>query len=326
MKAAICTRYGPPNTVRILEIPTPVAKPNEVLIRIHATTVSSGDWRLRSGCMPRGFGLISRLVFGLKKLRQPILGTELSGIITQVGTAVTRYKTGDAVVGFAGVSMRCHAEYCALRENAALTLKPAGLTHAEAAALCFGGTTALHYLRDKAHLKPGQSLLILGAAGSVGSAAVQIARHFGADVTTTSSAANHELLRSLGAARCLDYHTQDFSREEQRYDVILDTVGASHFRHACPSLRPGGRYLAVAGDLPGMIAGLRAGPDGKRQLSGPAPERPADVAWLVDLAERGHYRPVIDSTYPFAQIADAHARVETGHKRGNVVVTLPAPA
>ncbi len=323
MQAALCTRYGAPDTVRIVDLPTPTPQANEVLIRIHASTVASGDWRLRSGTMPRGFGLISRLVFGLRRLRQPILGTEFSGTITATGPGVTRFQPGDAVVGFAGTTMRCHAEYRVMKEDAALALKPANLSDAQAAALCFGGTTALHYLRDKAHVRPGHSVLILGGAGAVGSAAVQIAKHLGAVVSTTSSAANLELLRSLGADHTLDYRTQDFTHDGPRYDVIMDTVGASTFGQTCKALRPGGLYLAIAADLPGMLAGLRQGPQGQRQLTGPAPERPADVAWLVDLAAQGHYLPVIDRSYPLAQIAEAHARVETGHKRGNVVVTMP---
>ena len=322
MQAALCTRYGPPKTVRLVDLPTPAPKAHEVLIRIHASTVSSGDWRLRSGTMPRGFGLISRLIFGVRRLRQPILGTEFSGIITATGAGVTRFKSGDAVVGFAGIAMRCHAEYRTMREDAALVLKPANLSDVQAAALCFGGTTALHYLRDKARVQAGQSVLILGGAGSVGSAAVQIAKHLGAVVSTTSSAANLDLLRRLGADHTLDYRTQEFTHGGAHYDVIMDTVGASTFGEACKVLRPGGLYLAIAADLSGMLAGFRKGPQGQRQLGGPAPERPADVAWLADLAARGHYLPVIDCTFPLAQIAAAHARVETGHKRGNVVVTM----
>ena len=322
MQAAVCTRYGPPETVQTVDVPTPTPKANELLIRIRASTVSSGDWRLRSGRVPRGFGLISRLVFGLRRLRQPILGTEFCGTVTALGPDVTRFKIGDAIIGFPGTTMRCHAEFRTMREDAALALKPANLSDVQAAALCFGGTTALHYLRDKARIQPGQTVLILGGAGSVGSAAVQIARHFGAVVSTTSSAANLDFLRSLGAARSLDYRSHDFTREGLRYDVIMDTVGASTFGEACKALRPGGLYLAIAADLPGMIAGLRKGPEGQRQLGGPAPERATDVAWLADLAASGHYLPVVDCTFPLAKIAAAHARVETGHKRGNVVVTM----
>ena len=322
MRAALCTCYGPPETVRIVDLPTPNPKPHEVLIRIHASTVASADWRLRSGSMPLGFGLIARLMFGLRKLRQPILGTEFSGTIAATGSRVTRFKAGDAVVGFSGAGMRCHAEYRTMPETAALAPRPCNLNDAQAAALCFGGTTALHYLRDKARVQPGQSVLILGGAGAVGSAAVQIAKYFGAVVSATSSSANLDLLRRLGADHTLDYRAQDFTRDGARYDIIMDTVGASTFGQACPALRPGGRYLAIATGLPGMLAGLRKGPQGQRQLTGPAPELPADVAWLAALAAQGHFVPVIDQTFPLEQIAEAHARVETGHKCGNVVVTM----
>lgn len=322
MKAALCTRYGAPDTVRIVDLPTPTPQAHEVLIRIHASTVSSGDWRLRSGTMPRGFGLIARLIFGLRRLRQPILGTEFSGTITATGPGVTRFKSGDAVVGFTGAGMRCHAEYRTMPETAALALRPSNLNEAQAAALCFGGTTALHYLRDKARVQPGQSVLILGGTGSVGSAAIQIAKHLGTVVSATSSAANLDLLRRLGTDHTLDYRTQDFTRDSPRYDVIMDTVGASTFGWACRALRPGGLYLAIAAGLPGMLAGLRKGPQGQRQLTGPAPELPADVAWLAELAAQGHFLPVIDRSYPLELIAEAHARVETGHKCGNVVVTM----
>jgi NADPH:quinone reductase-like Zn-dependent oxidoreductase len=326
MKAALCSRYGAPDTVRIVEIPTPVPRAHEVLIRIRASTVASADWRLRSGQMPSGFGLISRLVFGLRRLRQPVLGTELCGTITAIGSGVTRFQPGDAVVGFAGTGLRCHAEYRVMRADAALVPQPANLDDTRAAALCFGGTTALHFLRDRARLQPGQSVLILGGAGAVGSAAIQLAKQLGASVSATSSAANLDLLRSLGADHGFDYRTHDFTAGGPRYDHILDTVGAATFGLACRALRPGGCYLAVAADLSGMLAGLRRGPQGQRQLSGPAPERLADVAWLADLAAQGCYRPVIDSCYPLEQIARAHARVETGHKRGNVVVTMTSPA
>jgi NADPH:quinone reductase-like Zn-dependent oxidoreductase len=326
MKAAFCSRYGAPDTVRIVDLATPAPRAGEVLIRIRASTVASADWRLRSGRMPRGFGLISRLVFGVRRLRQPVLGTELCGTIAAVGPGVTRFQPGDAVVGFAGTGLRCHAEYRVMRADAALVPKPANLDDAQAAALCFGGTTALHYLRDRARLQPGQSVLILGGAGAVGSAAIQLAKHLGASVSATGSTANLDLLRALGADHSLDYRAHDFSAGGPRYDHILDTVGATTFGPACRALRPGGCYLAVAADLPGLLAGLRRGPQGQRQLSGPAPERPADVAWLADLAAQGRYRPVIDSCYPLAHIARAHARVETGRKRGNVVVTMPSSA
>ncbi|NCO86136.1 MAG: NAD(P)-dependent alcohol dehydrogenase [Rhodobacterales bacterium] len=322
MKAAVVTRYGPPEVVRIADLPMPQPGPGEVLIRIHASTVASGDWRLRSGTAPRGFGLIIRLAFGLRGPRQPVLGTELSGIVEATGPGVTRFAPGDAVLAFCGVTMRCHAEYRVVKADAAIVAKPATLSHAQAAALSFGGTTALHYLRDKARLQAGERLLVIGASGAVGSAAVQLGRYLGAEVSTLTSAANTALMRQIGADRTLDYTSDDYTAEAARYDVIMDCVGATRFRRALPALAPAGRFLMVAGDLPQMLGALRPGPQGKRCLGGPAPERAADVALLADLAAQGACVPLIDSSYPFDQIAQAHARVETGRKRGNVVVTM----
>lgn len=323
MKVARCFRYGPPETVQLVDVPRPEPGNNEVLVRIHAATVSSADWRLRSGSIPRGFGTITRLVFGLRRLRQPILGTEFSGTVWSLGSGARRFKVGDPVIGFPGSEFRSHAEFRLMREDGRLVPKPAALSHPKAAALCFGGTTALHYLRDRARLQAGQSILILGGAGSVGSAAIQLAQYFGASVSATSSADNLSLLRELGAASAFDYHVYDYSGGGLFYDVILDTVGASTFASACKALRPGGLYLAISADLMGTLRGLRRGPRGQRQMAGPAPERTADIAWLANLAAEGRYRPVVDQCLPFHDIVQAHARVETGRKRGNVVLTMP---
>ena len=322
MKAAVYSSYGPPDMVRITDVPPPVPQDNEVLIRVHASTVSSGDARLRSMNLPRGFGLIGRLIFGITGPRQPILGTELSGSVTAIGAEVTRFAAGDAVIAFPGAKMRAHAEYRTMTQDGAIVRKPANLTFAQGASLAFGGTTALHFLRDKGHIKPGDKLLVLGGSGCVGSAAIQIGRAFGAHVTATTSARNAGLVRSLGAERVIDYTAQDFTAEDIGYDLILDTAGATTFARAIPCLRPGGRLLMVLSDLPQTLAALRKGPKGKRAIGGPAPERPADLAFLVDLAAKGEVLPFIDRVYPFDQIAAAHAHVDGGHKRGSVVVSL----
>ncbi len=322
MKAATYAKYGSPDVVRIADIPTPMPKDDEVLIRVHATTVSSADARLRSMTLPRGFGLIGRLIFGITGPRQPILGSELSGTVTAIGAGVTRYAVGDPVIAFPGVKMRAHAEYRTMPQDGAIVAKPANLTFEQGAALAFSGTTALHYLRDKGQIKPGDRLLVLGGSGCVGSAAVQLGRAFGAHVTATTSARNADLVRSLGAERVIDYTMQDFTTEDIRYDLILDTVGGTTFARAIPCLRSGGRFLMVLADLAQTFAALRKGPDGKRAMGGPAPERSADLAFLADLAAGGEILPVIDRVYPFDQIAAAHAHVDTGHKRGSVVVSL----
>jgi NADPH:quinone reductase-like Zn-dependent oxidoreductase len=323
MKAAVCTRYGAPQFVEIREVPTPRPKPKEVLIRIIATTVSSGDWRIRSFTIPRGMGFPFRLAMGWNGPRQPILGTELVGEITEIGSAVKRFRVGDQVIAFCAISgMACHAEYRALPESANIIPRPDGLTDDEAAAFSFGGTTALHFLRDKGQIQSGQRLLILGASGSVGSAAIQIARHFGAEITAVTSPPNIDLVRNLGAGHVIDYKAEDFTRNGQQYDLILDTVNAVTFAHARPSLTATGRLLMVAAELPGMLTALLSSFSTQRAISSMAPERREDLEFLAQLAQSGHYKPVIDSTYPLDQIQQAHTRVETGRKRGNVVVRV----
>lgn len=322
MRAHLCRRYGGPDVIELAEVPRPVPKDDEVLIRIRATTVSAGDWRVRSLVMPPGFAPIARLALGLARPRQPILGTELAGVIERVGARVTRWRAGDAVIGFPGGSMGCHAEYRAMAANSPLAPKPATLGFEEAASLCFGGTTALHYLR-KAAIKPGESLLVIGAAGSVGSALVQLGRHFGAVVTGVTSTANVELVASLGAATVIDRTRQDMLGAGAAYDVIADTADTTSFARAKAALNPGGRLLAIAGGMGAMAGSLLPSRDGgKRVIAGPAAERAEDLLTLADLASRGVLLPVIDSRYGFADMRAAHARVETRRKAGNVVVTV----
>ncbi|SMF81518.1 NADPH:quinone reductase [Azospirillum oryzae] len=318
MKAWICLNYGGPEVLTLETRRKPVPKDNEVLIRICATTVASGDMRVRTLKMPRGFGLIARLVFGVTRPRQPILGAELAGTVEAVGRFVTTWKPGDAVIGFPGAAMGCHAEYRVMAADKPIAPKPANLSFEEAASLCFGGTTALHFLR-RAGLKAGESLLVIGASGAVGSAMVQLASHMGARVTGVTSTRNIDLVRSLGAQAVIDYTRQDFAEADETYDIVADTVGASSFAKCLPVLNEHGRYLGVSADLPGLFAR----PVGtKRSIAGPASERPEDVLELARLAEAGVLKPVIDRIYGFSQIADAHAHVETGHKRGSVVVSI----
>jgi NADPH:quinone reductase-like Zn-dependent oxidoreductase len=322
MKAAVYRRYGAPDVVAIEEVAKPVPKDNEVLVRIRAATVSSGDWRVRSLIVPQGYGPIVRLVFGITGPRKGILGTEFSGDVETVGRSVTRFKPGDAVFAFPGGAMGAHAEYRAMPEDGRIALKPANLSYAEAAALCFGGSTALHYLRDKAKVKRGERVLVIGASGAVGSAAVQLAKHFGACVSGVCSAENAALVRSLGADEVIDYRAQDIRASGQRYDVIVDCVGYVSFRTHGNLLNPGGRLVLMAPGLADTLASLRKKPDGKRVLAGPASENPEHLPFLKELAEAGAFRPLVDQVFPFAQIVAAHARVDTGHKRGSVVVEI----
>src|SRR6185503_5275455 len=226
MKAFICTKYGSPEVLELREVQKPVPKNDEILIKVHATTVSSGDWRVRSRELPRGFGLIGRLVLGLRRPRQPILGTELAGEVEAVGKDVRAFKPGDAVFAFSGAKMGCHAEYKVVRQDSPIAPKPPNLTYDEAATLSFGNMTALDFLR-RANLRPGEAVLVNGASGAVGVAAVQLAKHFGAHVTAVCSRGNHDLVRSLGADEMIDHTTQDFAANAKTYDVIVDTAGTA---------------------------------------------------------------------------------------------------
>ncbi len=330
MRAYTYDRFGPPEVLQSRELPKPVPGGHEVLVRIHATTVTAGDWRVRSLELPRGFGLLSRLALGFSRPRQPILGAELSGEIEAVGEAVTRFQVGDPVFGFTGTRMGCHVEYRCLpeeghgRKDEAVAIKPANLSHEEAAALSFGGTTALSFFR-KAKLKRGEKVLVVGASGGVGTAAVQLARHLGAHVTGVCSAANLELVRSIGADRAIDYAKEDFTRNGERYDVIVDTAGTAPFSRCEGSLTEGGRLLVVLGTLPEMLrAPWVSLTSTKKIIGGVASWSVEDLRLLASLAEAGHYRPVIDRRYRFDEMVEAHRHVDTGHKRGNVVVTVAA--
>ena len=322
MKAVVYETYGGPEVLRFTELPTPVPKDDEVLIRIHATTVSTADWRVRSLDVPAGFGLLARLALGITRPRQPILGTELSGVVRAAGKHVTKFSPGDAVFAFPGVGMGCHAEYRCMKEGAALAPKPVSLDHAEAAALSFGGTTALYFLR-KAKLAGGEQVLVNGASGSVGTAAVQLAKHFGAEVTAVCSAGNAELVRSLGAAHVIDYTTEDFTRNGRTYDVIMDTAGTASFRRSRASLREGGRLLIVLGGMREMLSAPWISlTNSRRAIGGTATANASDLRFLAELAERGEFTPVIDRRYRFEEIVEAHRYVDTGRKKGNVVVEL----
>lgn len=322
MKAIVYERYGPPEVLQLKEVEKPAPKDNEVLIKIHATTVTSGDWRVRSLNVPVGFGLIMRLVFGVSRPKQPILGTELAGVIESVGKGVRKFKIGDQVFAFSDAAMGCHAEYKCMPEDGAVAVKPVNLTYDEAAALSFGGTTALDFLR-RGKLQSGGKVLVNGASGGVGTAAVQLARHFGADVTGVCSTANVELVRSLGASHVIDYTKEDFTQNGETYDVIVDTVGTAPFSRSKASLKEGGRPLMVLGGLPDMLQiPWVSMTSSKKVIAGPAAGCAEDLRFLAGLAEAGEFKPVIDRRYPFEQIAEAHRYVDTGRKKGNVIITL----
>ncbi|MDP3196918.1 NAD(P)-dependent alcohol dehydrogenase [Tabrizicola sp.] len=323
MKAMIYRRYGGPDVVTLANVPKPTPKPNEVLVRILATTVTTADWRARSLSMPGGFGLLGRLVFGLLGPRQPILGTELAGIIDAIGSAVTRFRVGDEVIAFAGGRFGCHAEYRAIAEDGMIAFKPANLSFEEAASLSFGAMNALPFLRDKARIRRGDHVLVVGASGAVGTAAVQIAKHIGAVVTGVTSTGNAALVQSIGADRVIDYTKVDFATTGGTWDIILDTTGTVPFKRCEMSLKPGGRLVAVQGSL-GLWLGLGrpSRKSGKRVITGVAAPTPDDLRTIADLAAKGELKPVIDRAYPLADAAKAHAYVDTGRKRGSVVLRV----
>lgn len=325
MRAFVYRRYGGPDVVELADVPKPVPRDNEVLVRIRATTVTSGDWRVRTLCVPTGLGLVARLAFGLNRPRQPIMGSELAGTIAAVGKDVTRYRVGDEVFGFPGGAMGCHAEYRTIPEDGRLARKPPNLSFEEAASLPFGASTSMHYLR-KAGIGPGDKVLVIGASGGVGTAMVQLAKHHGAEVTGVTSTNNLALVASLGADRVIDYTKDDFTARRETYDIVVDTVGKTPFARCKPVLEDKGRLLAVAAGLPEMLATLWAPLTGSRRvIAGPAEERVGDLTEMAALAEAGALKPVIDRRYNFAQMAEAHAYVETGRKRGSVVVSVEPP-
>lgn len=321
MKAMVYHKYGPPEVVTLAEVPKPSPKDNEVLIKIHATSVSAGDWRARSLDMPAGFGLIGRLVFGLFRPRQPILGSEISGEIEAIGKDVTKFNVGDKVVAYANFGG--HAEYTTMPEEGAIVPKPATLNFEEAAAIPFGGTTALIFLRDLGQIRPGEKVLVVGASGATGSAAVQLAKHFGAEVTGVTSTANLKLVESIGADRVIDYTREDFTKNGETYDIIVDTVGTAPWSVSKPSLNKTGRLLVISGSLKDMLqSGCVSKKDGKKLVSGVASGNPKDLQLLVDLAESGVFKPIIDRSYPLEDAAEAHAYVDSGRKKGSVILTV----
>jgi NADPH:quinone reductase-like Zn-dependent oxidoreductase len=317
MKAVVHDRYGPPEVLRLAEVEKPVPRDDELLVKIHVTTVNRTDAGLRSAEL-----FISRFVTGLLRPKRQILGMEFSGVVEAVGAAVTEFKVGDEVFG--GRESGAHAEFIAIQESAPLAIKPAGMSFEEATAVFDGASLALVCL-DKAGSIKGRSVLIYGASGSVGTAAVQLARHFGADVTAVCSTRNVELVRSLGADAVIDYTQEDFTKNGKKYDVIFDAVGKHSFRRSRRSLKRGGTYietdLGFMGHVPLLMLLTRWIGDKKVAL-GITRYTKKDLLFFKELVETGQYRAVIDRTYPLEDVIEATKYVETGHKTGNVVLTV----
>lgn len=322
MKAAVYDRYGPPSVVTVAEISRPDPGPSEVLIEVAASAVSTADWRFRASDFPGGLWIFGRLMAGLRKPRQSVLGRDFAGRIVAVGEEVTKYAVGQTVFGVS-LKMGAHAEFLVLPENGVMLPMPEGSAPCDAAALPFGAMSALVFLRDVARVQSGARVLITGASGGVGVYAVQIARHFGAEVTAVAGPGRGPLLQDLGAAHVLDYTAGPVARKGDRFDVIFDTVGSLSFAQAKPALASNGRFVPLefgAQDLAGAIWSWMRG--GRRMLLSVAPDRQADLAVVAEMWRDGTLRPVIDDRLPLAKIATAHARVQERHKVGSMIIDM----
>ena len=322
MKAIVCTKYGPPDVLQLQEVEKPVPKDNEVLIKVHAATATTSGLAGR-----KGEPFIARLFTGLTKPKKNILGIELAGEIEVVGKDVKLFKIGDQILGHAGLGFGAYAEFISLPEDAALVIKPTNMSYEESVAVVEGTLTALHFFRGKGTIQSGQKVLINGASGSVGTASIQVAKYFGAEVTGVCSTANLELVKSLGADMVIDYTKEDFTKNGQTYDIIFDTVGKSSFSRSKGSLQQRGFYLD-AGKIATIIPMLWTSMFGSKRAiltaTGlrSASEMTKDLIILKELIEAGKIHSVIDRRYPLEQTAEAHRYVDKGHKKGNVVITV----
>ncbi|KAB1153752.1 NAD(P)-dependent alcohol dehydrogenase [Flavobacterium luteum] len=317
MKAVVFTQYGSPEVLQVKQVAKPTPKDNEILLRIKATAVNSGEVRLR-----KADPFAVRFLFGLTKPKINILGVVFSGEVESIGKDVKTFKIGDEVFGHTDMSFGTYAEYKCMRENGSIALKPAHISHKEAAVIPFGGTTALHFIK-KANIKQGQKVLIVGASGAVGTAAIQLAKYFGAVVTGVCSTANIALLKSIGADEVIDYTKEDFSENGKTYDVIFDAVKTIPIFRSLKSLNKKGTLILSAGMAKEMFQGLWISKTTNiKVLSGLIKHNAEDILFLKQLIEDGNLKPIIDRTYTLEQMKEAHTYVEKGHKKGNVAIEI----
>jgi NADPH:quinone reductase-like Zn-dependent oxidoreductase len=330
MKAVIYTEYGPPEVLQLKELEKPAPRDHEILIRNHATTINIGDLWARNFkeitpsrfTMPFPLWLPSRIYFGLTKPRINILGSEFAGEVEAVGRDVKRFKKNDQVFGYRGQSMGANAGYLCVPEDGLVAIKPANMTYEEAAAVPYGALTALSLLR-KVNIQPGQKVLIHGASGSIGSAAVQLARYFQAEVTGVCSTPRMGFVKALGADKVIDYTTEDFTKNGERYDLIFDILGKSSFAGCQNSLKQNGIYLLASFKMKQLFQMLWTSMrNGKKVICALSSENPEDLVIIKKLVEEGKIRSIIDRCYPLEQAAEAHRYVETGYKTGSVIITV----
>lgn len=326
MKIAFVPQYGPPEVVEIREAPVPQPSPGQVRIQVFATEVTAGDWRVRSGVLPRGFGALRGLALGFGGPRKAVLGTSAAGVVDALGDGVSSFKVAEPVIAFPGTSLGAHAEFLLMPADGRVARKPDNLSFEEAVSLLFGAMTAIDFFQ-RGNLRAGERVLVNGASGGVGSSAVQLAKHAGAHVTGVCSAGNASLVRSLGADEVIDYATTDFAAGEARFDVIVDTVGNAPYSRVKAVLAPGGRLLAVLSDLWATVgAAFVGGPQKHRVVAGPAAEKVEYLREIAELASKGALKPCIDQRFPFERIVEAYRVVDSGRKKGSVVLTLNARA
>jgi NADPH:quinone reductase-like Zn-dependent oxidoreductase len=324
VKAIVHTAYGPPDELQLQEVEKPVPKEDEVLIKIHATTVTTTDCNVRNMTfLPPLLGFAMRMQFGFLKPNPKTLGIELAGEIEATGKDVTRFKIGDQVFGTPEPEFGAHAEYICIPENGVLTKKPANMSYEEAATVTLGGHTALYFIRDQVKIEAGQKVLIIGASGAVGTFAVQLAKFYGAEVTGVCSTSNLELVKSLGADQVIDYTKEDFTKSGQTYDVIFDAVNKSSFLRCKSSLKENGIYLLTMPSPTFLLHTLWASIAGNKRIKNGSREAELeDLIFFTELIEAGKLKTVIGRTYPLDETAEAFRYVETGHKKGNVVITV----